>query len=153
MTDTAHPSDPVAPAMPQDQPVASQPDPQVGSMAKEAESAGLGSGLEISKDLTGIEMDLPKELIAAGVKSHPDVVPVSPSVAQMGVAPAGVNIPVPLITQTVALPLSDDQIAVGLSQSVESSWRWAAEWCIRRLKQLHIAFKKIGGKIVRVQEA
>lgn len=93
------------------------------------------------------EFELPKEVASVGVRTQPTTVPVPPPVAKLGVKPIGANVPLP--TQTVALPLTDDQIVQGLRQSVTSSFRWFAEWCLRRLKQLHIAVKTVGGKLVR----
>ncbi len=92
---------------------------------------------------------LPKELASAGVTIHPTTIPVPQPVAKMGVAPVGANVPMPA-TSTV-LPLTDDQIATGLNQSIASSWRWLATWCMRRLKQLHMGLKAIGGKVLRVK--
>jgi hypothetical protein len=87
------------------------------------------------RDASGKEVAIPKEVAAAGVKVHPTTIPIPPPVAQMGVKPAGANIPVQT-TSTVALPLSDTEIAVGLHQSITNSLRWLAEWCIRRMKQV-----------------
>ena len=119
----------------------------VGLGAKEVEpGAQIPDG---AQDATGQEFALPKEVISAGVRVQPTTVPIPQSVAQMGVKPAGGNIPVQTTT-TVVLPLTDDQIAVGLHQSITNSWRWLAEWCVRRLKQLHVAVKTIHGKLIRV---
>ncbi len=105
------------------------------------ESAGLR---EIGQDI-----ELPKEVGAAGMRVTPTTVAIPPSVSQQGVKPVG-----PVTTASasvpVSLPLSDDQIAQGLKQGVASSWRWIAEWCVRRLKQAHMAIKSIHGKLVRV---
>lgn len=90
---------------------------------------------------------LPKEVTSAGVSVHPTTIPVPQPVAKMGVQPASANIPMP--AATVSLPLSDDDIAKGLHASITSSIRWLAEWCMRRLKQAHIGFKNIHGKIMR----
>ena len=87
------------------------------------------------RDATGKEVIIPKEVAAAGVKVRPTTIPIPPAVANMGVKPAGMNVPVQT-TSTVILPLSDSQIASGLHQSITSSLRWLAEWCIRRLKQV-----------------
>lgn len=99
---------------------------------------------------TGQETELSPEVASSGVKIQPTTIPIPPSVQQMGVKPAGQN--VPTAAPTVALPLSDDQIAQGLRQSVWSSWRWLAQWCVRRLKQVHMGLKKIHGRLTRVRE-
>jgi hypothetical protein len=67
----------------------------------------------------------------------------------MGVQPIGQNIP--SAAPAVSLPLSDDQIATGLKQSIWSSWRWLAQWCVRKLKQVHMGLKTIHGKLTRVR--
>ena len=89
------------------------------------------------RDATGQEVELPKEVVQAGVRVQPTSVPIPSPVAQMGVKPAGGNIP-PQTTSTVALPISDDQIAAGLRMSIINSLRWLAEWCVKRLKQIRI---------------
>ncbi|MBI5619905.1 hypothetical protein HY950_03015 [Candidatus Gottesmanbacteria bacterium] len=121
----------------------------VGSIGKEIEG-GVGLGEPGLRDVSGVEMELSREVSAAGVSMHPTTVSIPQSVAQMGVKPMGANVPAPSV-QTVALPLTDDQIAVGLHQSIVSSIRWLAEWCLRRLKQLHMGIKYIHGKVMRVK--
>ena len=87
------------------------------------------------KDVSGKEIELPKEVAAAGVKVQPTTVQLPQAVTQMGLTPMGQAAPPPAVT--VALPLTDDQIVQGLKQSITSSWRWLAEWCVRKLKQIH----------------
>jgi len=99
----------------------------------------------------GHEMLLLAEVSGAGVKIHPTTVQMSQNVTQMGVKAVGQATPPPAIS--VTLPLTDEQIAQGLHQSIMSSWRWMAEWCVRRLKQVHLGFKIIHGKIMRVKYA
>lgn len=98
----------------------------------------------------GSETELSPEVVSSGVKIHPTIIPIPPSVSQMGVQPAGQN--VPAILPVITLPISDDQIVKGLKQSVLSSWRWMAEWCVRRLKQVHMGLKNIHGGITRVRQ-
>ncbi|MBI3577343.1 hypothetical protein HY086_04875 [Candidatus Gottesmanbacteria bacterium] len=83
----------------------------------------------------GHEVPLKAEVSGAGVKIHPTTVAIPQKVSQMGVTAVGQASPLP--TVTVTLPLTDDQIAQGLHASITSSWRWLAEWCVRKLKQLH----------------
>lgn len=100
---------------------------------KEVEIAGTPS--EVSFKPTGQEVELSPEVISSGVKVQPTSIPIPPPVAQMGVGAVGQNVASP--APAVTLPLSDDQIAQGLKQSVWSSWRWLAQWCVRKLKQIH----------------
>lgn len=118
--------------------------------AKEKEGIAIASSETALRDISGQEIDLPKEVSAAGVKVQSTVVPLPPTMSQMGVKPAGVNVSLGT-GATVSLPLSDDQIVQGLHQDITTSWRWMAEWCVRKLKQLHLVFKYIHGKLVRVK--
>lgn len=106
-----------------------------------AEASGLR---EVGQDI-----ELPKEVGASGVRVTPTTVTIPQSVSQQGVKPVGPVAPASAAVP-VSLPLSDDQIAQGLKQGVANSWRWVAEWCVRRLKQAHTAIKSIHGKLVRV---
>lgn len=91
---------------------------------------------------------LPQGVASAGVTIHPTTIPIPDPVAQMGVKPVGANIPMP--TSVPNIPISDEQIAVGLGKSIKESFRWLAEWCIRRLKQVHIGLLSVRGKLTRV---
>ena len=97
-----------------------------------------------------IETEISGEVASSGVKVQPTSIPIPPQVGAMGVRPAGQNIPA--ATPAVTLPLSDDQIAAGLKQSVLSSWRWLAQWCVRRLQQVHMGLKSIHGRLTRVRQ-
>jgi hypothetical protein len=119
------------------------------SGAKEVEP-GVIVPKEGLRDATNQETELSAEVSSAGVYKHPTIVPIPRPVAKMGVKPAGQNIPV-TTTSTVVLPLTDDQIAVGLHQSITNSIRWLAAWCVRRLKKAHIVFKNVHGKFVRTK--
>lgn len=130
-----------------DLPTPSGDPPAGGSINKEQET---GRVTEAPLRPTGQETELSPEVVSSGVKITPTTVPIPPSVAQMGVKPAGQN--VPAATVTVSLPLSDDQIAQGLKQSIWSSWRWLAQWCVRRLKQVHMGLKSIHGRLTRVRQ-
>ncbi len=100
-------------------------------------------------DASTHEVDsLPKEVTSAGVTIQPTTIPIPQPVSQMGVKPAGSNIPMP--TASTVLPITDDQIAQGLGKSIKDSIRWLAEWCIRSLKKVHIGLKSIHGKLIRV---
>ncbi len=136
---------------------AQPPTPQSGTPAaspgvggKEFEVPRVGAPEMPLRDAIGQEIELPKEVVQAGVQTRPTVVPLPQNVQRMGVQPAGVNVPV-APAATVVLPLTDDQIAAGLHEGVMSSFRWLSEWCIRKLKQVHIGLKTIHGKLMRVR--
>lgn len=124
MTDPAQPNQ-------QDLPVpAGSPPP-----GKELEGGiALGEPFPL-KDIGTHEVNLPKEVIAVGVSARPTKVSLPQAVQQLGVRATG-QAQGSAQTPVVALPLTDDQIAQGLKVGVTNSWRWLAEWCIRRLKQL-----------------
>jgi len=144
MNDLSSSSDPQVPA-----PVAPPAAASTPSGNKEVE--GGGNPQESLRDGTGQEFELPHEVVSAGVRMHPTTVAIPPNVSKMGVKPTGQNVPVQTVT-TVVLPLTDDQIAVGLHESITTSWRWFSEWCVRRLKQLHIAVKAAHGRLIRIQK-
>ena len=133
------------------QPPPIQPQPIVSSGNKEAIGGSIDQS-ESLKDATGAEFELPKEVSSVGVRIQPTTVSIPQPVMQMGLSPAGQNIPVQTKT-TVTLPLSDDQIASGLHASLMESVRWLAEWCVFRLKRMHIALKTVHGKLTRVNSA
>lgn len=110
-------------------------DGTLGIGGKEMEPTAGGLEQPTVKDVSGKEIELPKEVIAAGVRTQPTTIQLPAAVTQMGVSAVGTNAQTP--APAVALPLTDDQIALGLKQSIVSSWRWLAEWCVRRLKQFH----------------
>ena len=115
-------------------------DQKSGSLAKEKQEAVLGGLENPSLKEVGKEGDLPPEVTGAGVRMHPTNVPLPQPVQQLGVKQVGMT----TVQQpaAVSLPLSDDQIAKGLHQSITSSWRWLAEWCMRKLKQIKKIIKK-----------
>ena len=123
--------------------------PQVGSMAKETgPHITLAEGPVITE--VGQEMPLAPEVVTAGVTIHPTTVHIPIPVAQLGVRATGPAAPTSDVS-TIVLPLTDDQIANGLHQSILSSWRWLAEWCTKQLKQAHFMLKFVHGKIVRTK--
>jgi len=130
----------------------STPQQQGGSsLGKEAETisgqvtmAEVPHITEIGKDI-----DLPKEVSAVGVSVHPTTVVIPPKVSSMGVKPAGNNVTIG-DGSSIALPLSDDLILQGLKQNPTSSWRYLAEWCKRRLLQMHRVIRTISGRPVEV---
>lgn len=132
-------------------PVSPPVDPQQsGGIGSKEKSEGGAASVEVSSlKETGQEVPIAPEVGAAGVRLHPTTVTIPPQVAQLGVKQVS-DTSVTQQVQTIALPLSDDQIAQGLHQGISSSWRWLAQWCVRRLKQLHMSIKKVHGKSTRV---
>ncbi|MFH0749964.1 MAG: hypothetical protein V1917_03585 [Candidatus Gottesmanbacteria bacterium] len=112
------------------------PSQVVGNIGKEKEAMPTPSSEVFLKDL-GKEMELPKEVVSAGVSMKPTVVSISPPVQRLGVKSAGQNVTV-TTTSAISLPLADDQMAQGLHASISSSFRWLAEWCRHQLKVLGI---------------
>lgn len=134
---------------------ASAPNPTVKSVTPQG--AGTAKEVEVTHTApvessvvteVGQEMPLVPEVSHVGVSLHPTTVEIPKTVQQLGVKPVGQYTPKPAVSALV-LPLSDEKIAEGLHQSITSSWRWLSQWCIRRLKELHIALNAKGGKVVR----
>jgi len=137
--------------LPKTNTVPPQPAPSVGSTAKE--TAPLTGHIEATVITEiGKEVELPPEVAKAGVSIQSDTVVLPPPVTQLGVKPVGAQAPLKATTTTVTLPLTDDQIANGLHQSILSSWRWLSEWCVRQLRTVHMTIKSIHGKVTRTHE-
>lgn len=126
------------------QPIATSP---VGSTAKEVAPMRNAESPLIQE--VGKEVALPPEVEHAGVRVKSDTIELPPRIQQSGVSAVGPAAPSTPQPPTVSLPLTDDQIAQGLSESIFSSIRWLAEWCERQLKSAHMVVKKIHGKTVR----
>ncbi len=123
----------------------------VGSMAKESTPPVSQPESPLITEI-GKEAELPAEVKRSGVSLRPDSIELPPPVVSAGVTPVGpAAAPQPQVT-AVPLPLTDDQIAQGLSQGITTSWRWLAEWCERQLKAAHLMVKRIHGKVTRVRE-
>ena len=102
---------------------------------------------EVLLKAVGQEVELPKEVVEAGVRVEKPSAELPPAVQQMGVVPVGNAVPVQNV-QASPVPLTDQQIADGLKQGVENSFRWLAEWCTRRLLQVHKSVKNVHGKFI-----
>lgn len=129
-------------------PMTSGSDATSVGISKEHVSGGKDRTEVITSSTT--EVELSKEVEAAGVKIPKEAVEISADIKKLGVSPSGPN--TPLSSQqvsSVVLPLSDDQVIRGLHMQVYSAIRWLAEWCVRQLKKTHIAIKTVHGKIVR----
>jgi hypothetical protein len=118
-------------------------------MAKEA-MPGISMEIPAIKEV-GAEMPLSAEVAGAGVKVQPTTVILPKPVASLGVKAVG-DVAAPQ-APVVTLPLSDEQIAKGLNASLTTSVRWLAEWCVRKLKQVHMGIRSLHGKVTRVQES
>lgn len=126
----------------------SQPAQPIGSVAKEIAPIAHAETTPAVSD-GDHESVLSPEVAHAGIRMRSDTVTIPKNVAQLGVKV--VNQPPPSAAQTpsIVLPLNDEQIAQGLHQSITSSFRWLAEWCERRLKEIHFVVRSISGKAVR----
>lgn len=129
-------------------PVVKSAIPQGAGVAKEVEVIHSAPVEAPTITEVGQEIPLAPEVSHVGVSLHPTTVEIPKTVQQLGVKPVGQYTPPPTVS-AVVLPLSDEKIAEGLHQSITSSWRWLSQWCIRRLKELHIALNAKGGKVVR----
>jgi hypothetical protein len=121
-----------------------------GSMNKESGPVGLTPDFSVGLRDAVPEIDMPKEVVAAGVSAMPTIVPIPTPVSQLGVQTTGTN--VSPTSQTCTLPMTDDQIEIGLHKKIGNSARWLAEWCLRQLKKMHVSIKKNGPAWVRVRE-
>lgn len=127
----------------------SSSDDLVGSLAKEQGIQGRNESVTYQEQ--PIDVEVGPELAKAGVIKRSEKVDLPPDIVQMGVTAVGPAQPLSTVT-TIQLPLTDEQIIVGLHAQIVSSIRWLAEWCVRRLKQVHVHLKTLGGKVVRERE-
>jgi hypothetical protein len=134
--------------LPQDLPTANTssaniPAPPTISMGgKEGEVIGIAPQ-ELPLKPVGGEINLPKEVASAGVSVTPQTIVLPQPVSQAGVQAVGAHAPLqPTQASTMHLPLTDEQIAKGLHESLKSSVRWLSEWCVRQLKIVHGAVTK-----------
>lgn len=124
-----------------DQPIGSQSVSSIG-MGKEVEQIGK-SAVEIPTDgEQNKDTELPKEVKAAGVRMQQTTVVLPIIVQKAGVKAINPVVQPSVISKTITLPLTDEQIAKGLHESIISSVRWLAQWCERRLKQLQYIYAR-----------
>lgn len=127
--------------------------------SKEQEVGHLGQPEAKIEAVAKPEVAISKEAKEAGIEIRPESPEIPPDLKKFGVKPSGPSQPVihPGSDQTgrsvpaVSLPISDDQVLVGLHASVTSSFRWLAEWCLRRLRQAHLILKRIHGRVRRIR--
>lgn len=124
-----------------------QPAPsQSGGLQKEQEPFGTSETASLEEIHPDIELE--PQLTAMGVSKKSETIELPADVARMGVTAVGPAQPV-TFAKSAQLPLTDDQIIVGLHAQIISSLRWLAQWCVRQLRKAHVSLKKINGKIVR----
>jgi len=103
---------------------------------KEGEAVRVATA-EFPLQEVGSEIELSKEVILSGVQVHsadkPPQIIEEQSVVRVAQAAPKAQIP----GDSVVLPLTDEQIAKALHQSVTTSVRWLAEWCVRKMKVVH----------------
>lgn len=120
------------------------------SVGKEQEAIKITAAEEVAS--ISVEATLPEEVEKAGVEIVKETIELPPDVKKLGVTTTGPSVSVVTTTiPQIPLPISDQQVVVGLHAQLLSSLRWLAIWCIRKLKKAHIALKKIHGKIIRVR--
>jgi len=118
---------------------------QVGSISEEVAPVTGNAEVGVFSEI-GREVELSPEVKKAGVTIKSDTIVLPPSLTELGMREVT---PPPAAASKVVLPLSDEQIAQGLQQSLLSSWRWLAEWCRRQLLQAHVILKTVKGSSVR----
>jgi hypothetical protein len=117
-------------------------------VGKEEEPVVSGAGL---KETPSEHRELEKRKEAREyIKEIPLRPKIPPEVERAGVK--HVPAPAPIIKKgkkKIQLPLTDDQIVVGLHAHIWESIKWLAVWCVRKLKKAHVAVKEIHGRLVR----
>ncbi len=124
-------------------PATPQAPQSVGSISKETGPISSTTQKESPLPITdiGFEIDLPKEVVSAGVVQNPQSIQIPKQVVQQGVVPSGTSVPMGN-GSTVILPLADEKIKEGLTKGVGNSFRWFAEWCVRQMKMIRLSIKK-----------
>ncbi len=133
---------------------------------KNTSQASVSAGSAHGKELEAVEIsptetlqevskepEIPKEVEKAGVMKVSETIELPPDVKKLGVVSSGASTPITTtqVLPKVVLPISDQQIIVGLHAKITSALKWLSTWCIRKLKKAHIALKVIHGKIVRIK--
>lgn len=124
--------------------------PTTPSVDKEHEVVQVVPG-EMAQEISQ-EVEIPKEVERMGVTKIREEIELPPDVKKLGVAPSSSTVPVATtILPQIVLPISDQNVLVGLHAKVTIALRWLAVWCIRKLKKAHLTLKVIHGKIIRVR--
>lgn len=124
----------------------------VGSLNKEQEIL-KPAGTEVVQEVPK-EPEVTPEVERVGVTVTRESIELPPDVKKLGVTPSGSSVPVATSATipSVVLPISDQQVVVGLHAQIISSLRWLAVWCLKKLQKAHIMLKVIHGKIIRVKD-
>jgi hypothetical protein len=126
-----------------------QPQGSIGA-AKESEPVVENTHAELSPIMEiGRDMELSPTVSAAGVSVQPTIIPIPSPLKASGVLPAGQNISVGT-GEEITLPLTSDEIRIGLKQPPTSSLRFLATWCTYKLAQMRRVLSSIGRKTAEV---
>lgn len=123
-----------------------------GSYARETEPIvkkreAVGNAFEQAPLNEVVEQE-PSPDVAPYVTVRKETIELPPDLKKMGLKPAtATSFP---SYQSVALPLTDDKVYVGLQEPINSSFRWFAELCLFLLKRAHLTLINIHGKVIRV---
>lgn len=119
-----------------------------GGVDKEKEARQIAEG-----PLEEIVEPEPSEEVARHLVKTREEIRLPPDLKTMGVStPAVTKAVSDTATTSPTLPLTDDQIALGLQAQILSSLRWLAEWCLRQLKKAHLHLKKVHGHFLKVKD-
>lgn len=139
------------------QQISQQPIPPVDIGSSTSPPGGVDKEKEAKQIVEGpleeiVEPEPSGEIARHLVKTKEEI-RLSPDLKTMGVStPVATKAVSDTATTSLTLPLTDDQIALGLHAQILSSLRWLAEWCLRQLKKAHMHLKKAGGHFIRIKE-
>lgn len=122
--------------------------PVTSGISKEHEIASIGA--EQFKEIAP-KLEVPEEVEKLGVTKIGETIELPQDITKLGVTHAGPTAPVAATLPSVTLPISDQQVVVGLHTKVVGALRWLAVWCVKKLKKAHLALKVVHGKIMRVK--
>ena|SRR3989344_9182272 len=99
------------------------------------------------------EYEVPKE-VASHVQKTSETIELPPDLKKIGLqVPPAQTSALQLQTNGKTLPLTDDQIGIGLNADIKTSVRWWSVWCLKQLKKMHLTLKKVGEHFVREKYA
>lgn len=125
-----------------------------GTVANQPISGGLSKEVDMPRVSEPIiqevkEYEVPKE-VSSHVTKVQENIEIPPDLKNIGVAqPHSHGKVSDVLQKEIKLPLSDDQIGIGLQADTKSSLRWLAEWCLKQLKNFHLTLIKVGQHFVR----
>ncbi len=91
------------------------------------------------------------EEVAPIVRTRKETIEIPPDLEELGVQATETSRFSDL--KQIKVPLSDEEIEVGLKQPVTSSFRWLAELAKYLLAQAHIVLKTVHGHVMRVMKS